>query len=148
MRHVGGGGFLGLGRWSDSRPQLKRALEIRRIALGDEHPDTLESMTLYATLLVVHRQRALTQEGFRLAYEAARTAERVYGPEHTGLWLASIDIRSGGQPENPYPNKKRVYREISSPRGSNLYWEQPAVVAAYHVSRLLGDERYAHASDR
>lgn len=72
----------------------------------------------------------------------------VYGPRHTGMWLASIDIVNGGLPQELYPSKKRVYREICAPNGSTLYWEQPAVVAAYHLSRLSDDERYAQAADR
>jgi hypothetical protein len=51
-------------------------------------------------------------------------------------------------PDAPFPARARVYRQISAPRGSNLYWEQPAVVAAYHLSRLSGDARYAEAADR
>ena len=71
-----------------------------------------------------------------------------YGPEKTGLWLASMDIHEGGQPENPDPAVKRTYRLIHAPRGSNLYWDQPYVVSAYHVGRLTGDDRYRDAADR
>lgn len=70
-----------------------------------------------------------------------------YGVDRSGLWLASIDLKNGGQPARPFPAKKRVYREITAPRGSNLYWEQPAVVCAYHLSHLTGDSRYRHGAD-
>jgi hypothetical protein len=70
-----------------------------------------------------------------------------YGEQQTAMWLASIDIENGGLPPAPYPAKRRVYREISAPRGSTLYWEQPAVAAAYHLSTLSGDARYARAAD-
>lgn len=71
-----------------------------------------------------------------------------FGPAKTGLWLASVDLRQGGLPANPDPAVKRTYRLIHAPRGSTLYWEQPAVIAAYAVSRLTGDPRYRAAADR
>lgn len=72
----------------------------------------------------------------------------IYGSQHTNMWLASIDIEKGGLPQNPYPAKPRVYRDISAPRGSNLYWDQPLLVAAYHLSNQTEDSRYADAADR
>jgi len=71
-----------------------------------------------------------------------------YGKDRSGLWLASVDIHRGGLPETADPAVKRTYRQIHSPRGSNLYWDQPAVVAARHVSRLSGDPRPAAAAER
>ena len=70
----------------------------------------------------------------------------VYGPRHTHMWLASIDALNEGLPENPYPAKPRVYREISAPNGSNLYWDQPLLAAAYCLSRQTKDQRYADAA--
>jgi len=72
----------------------------------------------------------------------------VYGDDRSGLWLASVDIHKGGQPSQPDPAVKRTYRQIHAPRGSNLYWDQPALVAAYNLSRLTGDDRYRGAADR
>lgn len=71
-----------------------------------------------------------------------------YGPDHSGLWLASIDIIKGGQPQQADPKVKRTYRQIHSPRGSNLYWDQPYVAAAHNLSRLTNDQRYRQAADR
>lgn len=70
-----------------------------------------------------------------------------YGPVQTALWLAAVDVVKGGQPERPDPAIKRTYREIHAPRGSNLYWEQPAVIVAYQLSRFTGDTRYAGLAD-
>ena len=41
----------------------------------------------------------------------------------------------------------RVYRLIGAPNGSTLYWDQPLVVAAFEVSRLTGDGRYAKGAE-
>lgn len=77
-----------------------------------------------------------------------RAGTDVYGQDRSGLWLASIDIRRGGQPERADPAVKRTYRQIHAPRGSNLYWDQPALVAAHNLSRLTGDPRYGEGADR
>ncbi len=71
-----------------------------------------------------------------------------YGRDRSGLWLASMDIRRGGQPDHPDPAVKRTYRQIHAPRGSNLYWDQPYVAAAIHLSRIAGDPRYQAAASR
>lgn len=71
-----------------------------------------------------------------------------YGKDQNGLWLASMDIVRGGQPTKPDPAVKRTYRQIHSPRGSNLYWDQPYVVAAHQLSRITGEKRYQEAADR
>jgi hypothetical protein len=68
-----------------------------------------------------------------------------YGEDHSTLWIASFDVAKGGLPERPLPARPRWYREITSPAGSNLYWDQPALVAAMHLSRLSGSDRYHRA---
>jgi hypothetical protein len=71
-----------------------------------------------------------------------------YGPRKTALWVSSVDVRQGGLPKHPDPKHRRWYRDIHSPRGSNLYWDQPLIVAAYALSEQTGDRRYAAAADR
>jgi len=69
----------------------------------------------------------------------------VYGPVMTGMWVASMDTRTR---EHVLDNKpRRVYRLIGAPNGSTLYWDQPLVVAAFEVSRLTGDGRYAKGAE-
>jgi len=70
-----------------------------------------------------------------------------YGPDQTRMWLATIDTGTGGLPEPPLPSKLRWYRKITSPAGSNLYWDQPTILAAYALSEHAGDARYGAAAD-
>ncbi len=70
-----------------------------------------------------------------------------FGEQHTGMWLATIDIKSNGLPSEPLPNKLRWYRKITSPHGSNLYWDQPTIVAAHELSRRTGCKCYSDAAD-
>jgi len=70
-----------------------------------------------------------------------------YGPDQTALWLASIDVREGGQAEPPPESSRRTYRTIHAPHGSTLYWDQPLVALAYWLSTRTGRATYADAAD-
>ncbi len=72
-----------------------------------------------------------------------------YGSTPTAMWMASLDTRTGAYPEGQPHAKagKRCYRDIDSPNGCTIYWDQPELVAAYALSSAGGDARYAQASD-
>jgi hypothetical protein len=63
------------------------------------------------------------------------------------MWLATIDTSTGGLPAEPLPAELRWYRRITSPAGSNLYWDQPTILAAYALSEHMDDDRYAASAD-
>ncbi len=69
------------------------------------------------------------------------------GEVNTAMWLATIDIRSNNLPKESLPKELRWYRKITSPGGSNLYWDQPTIVAAYELSRRTGCACYEDAAD-
>jgi len=71
----------------------------------------------------------------------------VYGPRKTPYWLASIEIRRGGQYEPVPETSRRTYRTIHAPGGSTLYWDQPVVSFAYWLSERTGEPKYADAVD-
>ncbi len=65
------------------------------------------------------------------------------------MWMSSIDARTG-EPVPPQPGSdtyKRVYRNIDAPHGCTLYWDQPLIAAAYRLSDLTGELRYARAAE-
>ena len=98
------------------------------------------------------QQRKDGRDGYRefvrrhLDFVTERSRDR-YGTAHTNMWLATIDTSTGGLPKQQLPRQLRWYRRITSPHGSNLYWDQPTIVAAYELSRLTGDQRYATRAD-
>ncbi|MEQ8849914.1 hypothetical protein [Botrimarina sp.] len=71
-----------------------------------------------------------------------------YGDDTNDLWIASIDLRKGGQNESVDSKSRRAYRRIHAPRGSNLYWDIPLLVTAHRVSELSGDRKYSEGADR
>lgn len=106
-----------------------------RLAAGETAP-AAENAAGYVPLVRSHLDRLL------------EVGLDVYGPESTPMWLASIDVRRGGQYEGITAESRRVYRTIHAPRGSTLYWDQPSLVAAYLLTDLTGEARYAEAADR
>ena len=62
------------------------------------------------------------------------------------MWPSVVDAATGCCPADADP-PARVYRLIGAPRGSTLYWDQPAVVAAHALSALTGHTRYADSAD-
>lgn len=74
----------------------------------------------------------------------------VHGPDPCPMWMSSLDIATGQYPKDdrrPAHIGKRVYRNIDAPKGSSLYWDQPALVAAHVLSGLTGSAPYADAAD-
>lgn len=73
-----------------------------------------------------------------------------YGPKPTDMWMASLDLRTKSYPESEPMARagRRVYRDIASPFGSSIYWDQPQLVAAHAVTSLTGVPAYREAADR
>jgi serine/threonine protein kinase len=68
-----------MGRYSQAEPHMKRALEIRRTQLGDEHSDTLASIDRLGWL---YRYQGRNKEAERLLMEIFEQRRRILGPEH------------------------------------------------------------------
>jgi len=59
LRHTLGMSYLSLGLYDKGAEQLRRAVEIRRRVLGDEHPDTIDSIEAYAGWADGHAEELL-----------------------------------------------------------------------------------------
>lgn len=95
-----------------------------------------------------------------------KTGTDLYGEKKTSMWMSSIDIATGGYPENDSHRDvdikkadiaipkgcdlragKRVYRNIDAPKGCSLYWDQPLIVSAYTVAKITKQDKYCKAAD-
>lgn len=117
----------------DSRRMVLIVLALAFVAVGSSLSHAGE--TNYTQVVRSHLDRLISKSVDR------------YGPARTPMWLATINIETGGLPEDPLPRELRWYRKITSPNGSNLYWDQPTIVAAYTLSQTVGDDRYAASAD-
>lgn len=72
-----------------------------------------------------------------------------YGTRVSPAWVASLDTNTRAYPTDaPHARVgQRVYRDIDTPFGSTIYWDQPALAAAHAMSRVTGDDRFARAAD-
>jgi tetratricopeptide (TPR) repeat protein/predicted Ser/Thr protein kinase len=79
IRHTIGDAYSDLGLYKESQEQLERAIELRRHALGEDHLDTLTSMSRLARLDVVQGRNA---EAEPLAVKVFEARRRKLGDEH------------------------------------------------------------------
>ena len=66
-----------------------------------------------------------------------------YGHTRSGMWVASIDIRSN---ELLAPEKVERFDKRYLP-GSQFYWDQPLLLAAYELGKRSGCKCYPDAAD-
>lgn len=71
----------------------------------------------------------------------------VYGPDSTAFWMASLDTHTGLYPEDDtrpahIPQRAYLNRHVDAPKGATLYWDQPAIVTAYALSKKTKDPWY------
>ena len=71
-----------LGRFDDAERMLRRALELRRAQLGDNHADVAATLTSLANVLV---QTDRGEEALRLSRDALAIQQRVLGPKHPDI---------------------------------------------------------------
>ncbi len=79
LRHTIGETYRALGAHTDAELHLRAALEIRRRVLGDEHPQTLDSLYALGVMLQRARKSAKAEPLLRQAVESRC---RVLGDEH------------------------------------------------------------------
>ena len=88
VRHTIGESYKGLGLEAEAQAQLEGAVDLRRRALGAEHPDTLRSLSLLATLYVARGAWAKAEPA---AIQVVEGQRRTLGLEHpqtlTSLWV-------------------------------------------------------------
>ncbi len=79
IRSTIGRTYLGLYLFKEAEPHLARALELQRDVLGEDHPDTLESM--HNLGIAVHMLDRL-DEAEQLYLQALESRKKVLGEEH------------------------------------------------------------------
>ena len=76
-----GEAYRSLGEYVKARPQLERAVEIRRRELGAEHADTLEAINSLGRLYLRIDSSELNKKSEPQLREALEVSQRVLGPE-------------------------------------------------------------------
>lgn len=89
IRHTIGDAYWGMGIYPEARAQAVRALELRRRALGDEHPDTLETTILLAR---VYREEGKYTDAEPLLTRAVEVMRRKLGESNPDTLTAMSDL--------------------------------------------------------
>jgi tetratricopeptide (TPR) repeat protein len=91
LRLVIGNTYFKMGVLAEAHKHLRRAVELRRAALGPEHPDTLTAQEALAWFLIGGLGQA--REAERLSRQTWEARSRVLGPEHPDT-LDSMDTHA------------------------------------------------------
>jgi len=162
IRQTIGTTYMDLGLYPEAQRQVERAFDLRRRALGPEHPDTLTSM--YGLAILYWRQGKYA-EAEPLYTKVLEVRRRVLGPEHsdtlttmTLLALLYADEGKFAQAEPLYTEALEAERRALGPEHpdtlatmdslAQLYWQQgkyaeaePLYTKVLEVARrVLGPE--------
>jgi eukaryotic-like serine/threonine-protein kinase len=109
IRHTIGDAYAGLGLYKESQAQLERAIDLRRRALGEDHPDTLTSMGRLATLDVVQGRHA---EAERVAVRVLEARRRRLGREHPDTLTSMLVLAELYQEQHKSVQAEQLLTEL------------------------------------
>ncbi len=140
-------GALRIGRVGAAVLRLMKIADIERIGLEEARRDPwfLRVKLDKGSARTGSREHPAMNCLTKIATHLEKLTSALPDPERP-MWASALDIRTGRYPEGDSV-PRRVYRLIGAPRGSTLYWDQPTVVAAYALSTLTDDPRYARSAD-
>jgi len=134
-----------LGLYAAAEPELERALEIRRRALGDEHPGTLSAMSSLGTLYI---RLGRYKEAEELLLETLETQKRVLGADHTETLASTANLAITYYRQGRYDDAEPLFLETieahkrvlgdDHPETRNVMWNLSNLYMA--LARLGRDE--------
>jgi tetratricopeptide (TPR) repeat protein len=144
IRNTIGTTYNDLGLYPEAAKQLERALDLRRRALGPQHPDTLRSMNSLAQAYIVLGKTAQAEA---LESQTLQIMRRVLGPENPDtlnsmFYLAVIYIVQGksAQAEALHNQTLEIRRRVLGPEHPDTLDSMSALAADYSV-----EGKYAQA---
>lgn len=99
IRQTIGMTYRDLGLYAEAEPQLERALELRRRLLGDEHPDTLTSMS---DLAVLYRDQSKPAQAESLLAKLLTIRRRVMGEDNPATLENAHELAQVYEEANKY----------------------------------------------
>jgi serine/threonine protein kinase/tetratricopeptide (TPR) repeat protein len=127
IRNTLGGTYAELGEYASAEPHLRRALELRRQALGDGHAETLR-MTGHLGYLRWRQGRLEEAESLcRRAFEEGR---RILGADHRDTLSYEINLANVYRSQGRYPEAEPLHVHTFEARERTLGAEAPATLQA------------------
>jgi len=141
LRKTIGDTYRKLGLYERAEAQLDAALETRKRALGDDHPDTLDSVN---TLAALYFNQGRYGEAEPLYLETLETRRRTLGDEHPQTLdsvnnLAALYDRQGRRDE-----AEPLYLEALETRRRVLGCDHPRTLSSLHNLAILCRDQGRH----
>ncbi|MGA9353788.1 MAG: serine/threonine-protein kinase [Terriglobales bacterium] len=109
MMYTMGDTYWGLGLYSRAQALIERALEIQRRVLGPEHPDTLRSMRILASILEDENHHA---ESEKLKRQTLDLDRKVLGPENDETLRCESSLATSVRVEGRFAEAEKLDREV------------------------------------
>lgn len=109
IRSTIGDTYLELGEYAAAEPQVKRALELRRGALGDENDATVRMIGM---LGLIHWQQSRLDEAATLFQNAVDISRRVLGPDHTTTLIYEMNLANVHRAKGRYTAAEPLYAHL------------------------------------
>jgi len=106
VRSAVGYAYRELGDYPAAEPHLKRALELRRTALGDEHPRTLRAMNQLGYLYHVMGRLADAEP---LVEETNEVGRRTLGPDHEDVLAYEMNLANLRRKQGRFKDAEPIY---------------------------------------
>ncbi|HEX7423328.1 MAG TPA: serine/threonine-protein kinase, partial [Terriglobales bacterium] len=137
IRDTIGQTYINLGLHKEARPQLERALELRRRVLGVEHPKTLETLFRIGSLTLVEGKYAQAETIFSQALDSRR---RVLGPEDPSTLESMMGLANNYRFQGKYAQAEalssqtlEIQRRVLGPEHRKTLETMNILAVAYYM---------------
>jgi len=130
VRDTLGATYMSLGKYTAAKPHWERALELRRDRLGEEHPDTLKSMTDLGYQYMNQYNFKMGESLFSKTLEIRR---RVLGEEHLDTLSSMHDLGTAYHWLGRYKEAETLRVKVLESRRHLLGEEHPDTLGSMSV---------------
>ncbi|MHC4174650.1 MAG: tetratricopeptide repeat protein, partial [Planctomycetota bacterium] len=130
IRDTLGATYMSLGKYTAAKPHFERALELRRGQLGEEHPDTLKSMTDLGYQYMNQYNFKMGESLFSRVLEIRR---RVLGEEHLDTLSSMHDLSTAYHWLGRYKEAETLRVKVLESRRRLLGEEHPYTLGSMSV---------------
>jgi tetratricopeptide (TPR) repeat protein len=109
LRQTIGSAYLDLGLYTEAQREIQRAIDLRRRALGEEHPDTLRSLSSLANAI---RDQGKYQEAEALYARVLRVQQRVLGENHPDTFATMNGLAHDYHDQTKYPQSQALVARV------------------------------------
>jgi len=113
--------------WKASEDHMTRAVQLRKKALGENHPETIETLEMMAMAFGFSRRHGRAEETRR---ELLAILERSQGPTHLDTLSAGSELASILRKRDKFDEAESMLRWVVDERTKQLGAEDPSTVSA------------------